>query len=149
MGRSLSEKRPWIAALLVAFATGLGHLYLRRWRRAFGWVAALFVAAVLFSDPTPSNVVTPSGASDLRSALPILFVGVLSVLDAYVLARAQNASARRSVSIGRDDVSGRKRASCPNCGKDLDPELGFCHWCTTELNRRETPRDGRSGTEKR
>jgi len=39
MQRSTSQKRPWLAALLGALVTGFGHLYLRRWRRAVGWLA--------------------------------------------------------------------------------------------------------------
>lgn len=38
-----------------------------------------------------------------------------------------------------DDV---EPAACPECGKDLDPELDFCPWCTAELDRAGPNGDG-------
>jgi endogenous inhibitor of DNA gyrase (YacG/DUF329 family) len=31
-------------------------------------------------------------------------------------------------------VSGAADAECPECGKELDPELDFCPWCTTRFD---------------
>lgn len=126
MGRT-SQKRPWLAALLAALATGLGHLYLRRWRRAFGWLAVLFGATALFVDPATLEALANRNGVDTLSILPILVVGSLSVVDAYVLAHAQNAVARLTV------TSDGQLTHCPNCGKELDSDLEFCQWCTADL----------------
>jgi hypothetical protein len=125
--RTLSRKRPWLAALLAVLATGLGHLYLRRWRRAAGWLAALLAASYVFVDPAAMDAVATGGPVDLVALAPVVFVGSLSALDAYLLAHAQNNLA--SVAVTPDG----ELAECPNCRKEVDPDLDFCHWCTTEL----------------
>ena len=127
MSQSISRKRPWLAALLAVVATGLGHLYLRRWQRALGWLTALFVVAVLFVDPTVLEALANGTPGDLLSRLPLLIVGSLSIIDAYLLAHAQNRVVQSTASPSAE------RAHCPNCGKELDSDLEFCHWCTTEI----------------
>lgn len=44
-----SRKRPWLAAALAFPVTGLGHLYLRRWRRAAGWLLLVGAATVVLT----------------------------------------------------------------------------------------------------
>jgi predicted amidophosphoribosyltransferase len=46
-------------------------------------------------------------------------VTVGSVGDAYVLAR---------------QGSSTDGQHCPSCGKELDEDLDFCHWCTQRLD---------------
>lgn len=128
MDRSTSRKRPWLAALLGVFATGLGHLYLRRWRRAIAWFGILIGVTALFVDPAAVDSLSSGTDVDLEAVAPVLVIGALSVVDAYLLARTHNAVARRS------DTSEGQRADCPNCGKELDPTLEFCHWCTMEFD---------------
>ena len=150
-------KRPWLAALLGTLATGLGHFYLRRWKRGLGWVAVALAVSALLVPPEAARALV-SGGGDLATLAPLLAVGVASVADAYVLARMQQREPRdrggdgasvasesnpksepetgdRSViaagAAGR--VSGSTDAECPECGKELDPELDFCPWCTTRL----------------
>lgn len=137
MGRSISQKRPWLAAVLALFVTGLGHLYLRRWRRALGWLLALFGVSTLFVEPGALEAFASSGAVDPVAMAPVLLVGALSVVDAYLLAHVQNAAGNDPLQsddatdpIGSDDDP----SACPNCGKELDPDLTFCHWCTTEFD---------------
>ncbi|WP_226023732.1 zinc ribbon domain-containing protein [Halomicrobium salinisoli] len=127
MNQSISRKRPWLAALLAAVVTGLGHLYLRRWRRALGWLAAAVGATVLLGEPAALDALASGTAVDPLAAAPSLIVGGLSVVDAYLVARAQNGLARRTTA-----ADGRL-THCPNCGKELDPDLSFCHWCTADL----------------
>ncbi|WP_115862906.1 zinc ribbon domain-containing protein [Halorussus litoreus] len=135
MGQSTSQKRPWLAALLGVVATGLGHLYLRRWRRAFGWLVVLFGAASLFVEPAALEEIATGAAVDPVALAPVLAVAVLSTVDAYVLAHAQNAVAR----LNRD--SDGDLTHCPNCGNELDPDIEFCHWCTADVSDlNETPR---------
>jgi hypothetical protein len=129
VNRTLSRKRPWLAALLGVLATGLGHLYLRRWRRAAGWLAALLAVSYLFVDPTAVQAASVGGGGDvdLVALAPVLAVGSLSALDAYLLARARNALA------GAAAASEDGLARCPNCRGEVDSDLDFCHWCAAEL----------------
>lgn len=131
MNRTLSQKRPWLAALLSVLATGLGHLYLRRWRRAIGWLTALLGVSYVLVDPAALDAAATGGEFEPLELAPVLVVTSLSVLDAYLLARAHNAVARTVVTPDGEF------ANCPNCGKDVDADLTFCHWCTTELPDRD------------
>jgi len=152
---SQREKRPWLAAFLGTLATGLGHFYLRRWKRGLGWFAAAVATSVLFVPPEAARTLL-DGGGDPATLAPVLIVGVASVADAYVLARSRQhrsrvADARRAATggeYGRDDVDGAAAGTatstgekmttdaeetCPHCGKELDPDLDFCPWCTTRL----------------
>ena len=130
MSDSLSRKRPWLAALLAVLATGLGHLYLRRWRRALGWIVALVAVSVLFVDPGTADALLAGNAVDPLAVAPIAVVGGFSVVDAYLLASARNALVQRQAAIEAGQLT-----HCPNCGKELDDDLEFCHWCSTDLER--------------
>lgn len=127
MSWSLSRKRPWLAALLGALVTGLGHLYLRRWWRALGWLATLVGVSTLFVDPSTLEALASGSAVDPFAVAPILIVGILNVIDAYVLALAHNAVVRLSAHPEQGPTH------CPNCGKEVDTDLDFCQWCSTEL----------------
>lgn len=120
-------KRPWLAAVLGILATGLGHIYLRRWRRAVGWLLAAFTTTILFVPPSALETLTTvlrsgSGSVPLVDLLPLLAVGVASVLDAYFVAHTNN---RRVM----EQTMGIQR--CPNCGRQIDPDVSFCQWCAT------------------
>ena len=155
MGRSgTSGKRPWLAALLGTLATGLGHFYLRRWKRGLGWVAVAIAVSAVVVPPEAARALL-SGDGDVATLAPLLAVGVASVADAYVLARMQQREPRdragdgasagptsesespsRGESGGGPAVgrgSGSADAECPECGEELDPDLDFCPWCTTRL----------------
>ncbi|MFC6825782.1 DUF7575 domain-containing protein [Halopelagius fulvigenes] len=125
MQERLSRKRPWLAALLATVATGLGHLYLRRWKRAFGWLAVLFAVTALFVDPSTISALRAGSTVSPSAIAPVLIVGGLSTVDAYLLAHAQNAISRITV------TSNGRFTHCPNCRRELDAELDFCHWCAT------------------
>jgi hypothetical protein len=136
-----SARRPWLAALLGVLATGAGHLYLRRWLRAVGWLALTTAVTVLY---VPEPVLTAATAADtvpLEPFLPTLTVIALSVTDAYLIAKLSNRlhaslgnrGSRPTNTTARDDPDTDDSVDCPHCGKPLDPDLEFCHWCTTDL----------------
>lgn len=127
MGQSNTYKRPWLAALLSAIAMGLGQLYLRRWRRAIGWLVVLLGVNVVFVDQTAVTGAQNGELIAILSLLPVPIAGGLCVFDAYVLAHATNTVREHSAPVATE------HPPCPNCGKELDPELTFCHWCTTEI----------------
>jgi len=43
--------------------TGFGHLYLRRWRRAVGWLAVLFAVSYVFVEPAAIEALAAGGRS--------------------------------------------------------------------------------------
>ncbi|MFB6090772.1 MAG: zinc ribbon domain-containing protein [Halobellus sp.] len=157
--RSRRGKRPWLAALLGTLATGLGHFYLRRWRRGLGWFLAAVITSLAFV-PADAARALLNGGGDPAALFPMFLVGVASVADAYVLARASQREARAQADEsaaeepsddsrpepstatssripgigGTADGEPMDGAACPNCGKELDPDLDFCPWCTTRLD---------------
>lgn len=72
---------------------------------------------------------------DVSDSLPlegtVLLSGVLAlcVVDAYLMGRRINHLVAETERI----AAGQSPNECPNCGKELDPDIEFCHWCTTEL----------------
>lgn len=138
-----STKRPWLAAALGVLATGLGHLYLRRWARALWWITLSFSVTVLFvPDATLDAVVAgTAGRGDLLGLAPVLAVVAASTVDAYLLAHAHNA---RRITVATDGTL----TKCPNCRKELDADIEFCHWCTAEFSDfRVVPPDNEQPTE--
>lgn len=160
VGRSkASGKRPWLAALLGTLATGLGHFYLRRWKRGLGWFAAAVAVSAFFVPPEAARALLSGSGGDITTLAPLLAVGVASVADAYVLARmSQHTASERTGDVPSAEpgpgvetgdgttavagsavpgqVPGSADAECPECGKELDPELDFCPWCTARLDER-------------
>jgi hypothetical protein len=109
---------------------GVGHLYLRRWRRAAAWflvvlgaTAALLAVFVLpelggIADPGAVTAIEPSSLPGIV-VWPVFVLLLFSTLDAHRLA---------TVAPRAGDGP-----TCPSCGKAADPELDFCPWCTIEL----------------
>lgn len=132
----LRDYRPWLAALLGLAVTGLGHLYLRRWKRAALWVGLAFAVSVFFVPADALQSLADGGRMPaLVDLLPVLAVTLLSVVDAFLIGLRQTETAAESAPT--DDGVVR----CPECGREVDSDLGFCHWCTARLNRTESPDD--------
>jgi hypothetical protein len=115
MDRARPSKRPWLAAGLAFAFTGLGHVYLRRWARALGWIGAMAVSTWLF--------VPLSGELTFWTVTPVALVGAFSIVDAYLLAYYRNA--RSQVEVGE---------RCLSCYRNLDSELPFCQWCGADAS---------------
>ena len=128
-----ATRRRWVAALLSLAQPGVGHLYLREWSRGMTWFL-LWAATALFATgitTAPALTVTgltafadrfvsALGALDAIQSLALAAVTGFAVVDAYWLAV-------------RHDERSQEGPTCPVCGKEADPTLDFCHWCTTEL----------------
>lgn len=134
----------WIRALAAAglsvLLPGAGHALLRDWARAalFG---AMFVAtlALLF----PVDAVWSAAADGAVGDVPGIVDAETSTLAQFtfsflVLFAAVDAGLR---GLGlTDGPSGTgDEPACPHCGKPLDDDLTFCHWCTTRLDPEEEP----------
>lgn len=121
------ERRPLVAAALAVPVPGLGHAYARAWIRALLWVA-LFGTSLWFLSPDGAlggslSLETLGGvySADADLLLFVLAVWVMNVVDAYL-------------TTGRLNRRARQEQTCPHCGKELDGDLEFCHWCTTPLD---------------
>jgi len=132
MGRVSLRNNPLLAALLGTVVTGLGHLYLRRWLRALGWLGLTVAASVLFV-PETISALSLGTLTDPFSTLPIVLISAASALDAYLIAKAKVQFDGVQAASGAGPTGGHKSPPCPACGKPVDPDLGFCHWCTTEF----------------
>lgn len=131
--------RPYLAGVLGVVATGLGHLYLRRWLRGVGWLVLAFGITMAF---VPQETLQAMSAGEAMSAradfYPTMAVQLAAAFDAFLLAYRENLGSVGVTAdvdvpvVGDEDVSG-DTVTCPNCGKDVDDDLGFCHWCTTEF----------------
>ena len=94
---SQREKRPWLAAFLGTLATGLGHFYLRRWKRGLGWFAAAVATSVLFVPPEAARTLL-DGGGDPATLAPVLIVGVPESASRHRAAGDQSSSAPSSAS---------------------------------------------------
>ncbi|MFC7134121.1 MULTISPECIES: zinc ribbon domain-containing protein [Salinibaculum] len=134
------RKRPWLAALLAVLYPGLGHIYLRKWGRALLWFVVIITASTFLIPPdaVPSTLsldalVDAGQAVPLPVSLAILTLTFLSMADAYWLARRTAEDVQTGTQGPATTTTDSETQTCPNCGKELDDDLDFCHWCTTEL----------------
>lgn len=128
MTRGTTRKRPWLAAVLGGVVVGGGHIYLRRWRRALGWMILIFGVTLVFVPESALETLNAFEMPPLREVAPMLLVSVLSIADAYAIARLNNARLETATTAeGGDSVR------CPNCGRETDADLAFCHWCSEPL----------------
>lgn len=122
-------RRALVAALLgmlgASFGVaGVGHAYLREWRRGVAWftfvLGAFLVLVSVFTDTS-----TPTDVNSLPVVVlaPVVVLLSLSVFDAYYLARR-----------GPTSRSNPDAVTCPHCGGEVDADLQFCHWCTEPLS---------------
>ena len=139
------QKRPWLAALLSLAHPGLGHLYLREWLRTVLWFGLFISAAAVMIPPealpqTMSIDAYTAAAQNmpLSATIALLAIIVPSMADAYLLAR------RTGTDAGAGAAVGDGTASCPNCGREVDADLEFCHWCTERLDTRPDGPEGGS-----
>jgi len=127
------RNNPLLAALLGTAVTGLGHLYLRRWLRAIGWLGVTIVTYVLFVPESTISSINSGTLTDPFSILPIVLISVVSALDAYLIAKMKTRAEGIQAGTAVGPTGADESPACPACGKPFNPELGFCHWCTIEF----------------
>jgi hypothetical protein len=128
------RKRPWLAAVLAFVYPGLGHVYLREWLRAVLWFGLVVSTSTLLVDQAATAPLQDGFSLDallavsanipIEASVALLAITLLSMADAFWMATRENETT--------EVVEG---TNCPNCGKELDEDIDFCHWCTTELDR--------------
>ena len=141
-------RRPWLAALLALVVSGLGHAYLRRWARAFGWYVAVTAVVFLFVPESAIDGVLAGDPPPVRSVAPAAAVVAASVIDAYVVAHRNNREYERERDATRTradattddaDAPSAETVSCPECGRESDATVDFCQWCAEPLDERDAP----------
>lgn len=130
-----SHRRAVLAAVLAVVYPGLGHVYLREWVRAVAWFGLALLTAVVVVPESTVVALESNGLAALASAsedlpleafLALLAVRLLNAIDAAVLG------------LRPAPVQDPKTVTCPSCGRELDDDLDFCHWCTQPLRTAET-----------
>ncbi|QFU82880.1 zinc ribbon domain-containing protein [Natronorubrum aibiense] len=137
--------RALAAAVLSVIMPGAGHALIRDWLRAIVF-AGLYFSAMLYFFPIElvADATTMTDAMEVLSAetdtisqFVLSFLVLFATIDATFRAAGFPPTGNRS-SDG---------PSCPQCGKELDDDLEFCHWCTTRLEPVESDADAQARDE--
>ncbi|WP_254528101.1 zinc ribbon domain-containing protein [Natrinema gelatinilyticum] len=142
----------WLRALLAAglsvIMPGAGHVLVRDWLRAAIFAGIFLSASALF---LPTEQIAATGPitspnevfeqatimaeeTDAMAQFLLSFIALFAAIDATfrVLSRPGE----------NGDAEG---VTCPECGKEVDEDLEFCHWCTTRLEPKTSDEEpGRS-----
>ncbi|WP_226481112.1 zinc ribbon domain-containing protein [Natrinema amylolyticum] len=132
----------WLRALLAAglsvIMPGAGHVLVRDWLRAalfaglFLSVSALFLPIDQLAAAGPITSVDDINAyadvmaeeTDAMTQFFLSFIALFAAIDATFRALGHSPG-------GTGDTEG---LTCPECGKEIDEDLEFCHWCTARLD---------------
>ena len=151
-----TQLRPVVAAVLALLFPGLGHLVLRRWKRALLWHLTILGGGValflLYDVDVDGSLADPTGvAAGLPTdvALPIALLYGLSAFDAYLVGRTDAAereradataeAIRRHAASGDDgtdvaDVAGSAPSVAAVGGEDGDSPEVECPTCGKETD---------------
>lgn len=128
----MSFRRAAIAGVLAMVYPGLGHLYLREWIRAIAWFGIGIATAALVMPDEAVQAVQSGGFDALLevsrnlptdTVVALLVIRVFTAIDAVLLA----------LRVGPAASEEPEGPVCPNCGREIDGDIDFCHWCTTRL----------------
>ncbi|EMA59895.1 zinc ribbon domain-containing protein [Halorubrum kocurii] len=100
-----SRRRPWLAAALALVVSGLGHAYLRRWARAFGWYVVITATLVFVVPDAAVDGILAGDRPPVVEVAPALVAVAASVVDAYVLAVRNNRKHERRSTAGPTDAA--------------------------------------------
>ena len=149
-----SARRRVVVTALVALGgamigvPGVGHAYLRRWKRSLLWLTVTLGAGIMLISyyvPDPSTLDPfDIGAIPIEVRATLFVITAVSVFDATLLAYLDG---RSESGIGSDEtVVEDGTRSCPHCGKPTDADLDFCTWCTEPLDG-DDPREENTAAE--
>ncbi|MFP8952925.1 zinc ribbon domain-containing protein [Natrialbaceae archaeon A-arb3/5] len=136
----------WFRAILAAglsvLLPGAGHALIRDWLRTLVF-AGLYLSAIAIFFPAPDQLTAAESFSE-SIAMVTDELGTMGQLafSFIVLFAAIDAAFR---ALGFPPNSGASGSAdgptCPECGKELDEDLAFCHWCTTRLEPKNPEED--------
>lgn len=134
----MGRYRPWLAAVLALLVAGLGHAYLRRWRRAFMWFGWIFGSGLVLTAVFADSASAQPAVLAPEILIPLLLLFLMSAIDAFRLGKADLGTQIGGADISSDaPESADAEPTCPHCGKGIDPDLDFCTWCTEPLPQNE------------
>ncbi|SNR47050.1 zinc ribbon domain-containing protein [Halorubrum vacuolatum] len=134
---TLRRRRVWLTVLLAVVVSGLGHAYLRRWGRAFGWYL-LITATLVFIVPEAALDRLISGQRPpIADILPAFIVAVASVVDAYVLAVRNNRAYDRAQRAQTEEYLGGD--SDPTAGEGVGDDPAGSNGIPTGVARQGMP----------
>lgn len=91
------------------------------------WFGAIILTGVLFIPEGVfdgvaglADIPAAAGHVPLDAVIALALIAAFNVVDVYITVKRSNAS-----------IEGVR---CVHCGKVVDEELSFCHWCTTEFS---------------
>jgi hypothetical protein len=106
-----SRRRPWLAAALALVVSGLGHAYLRRWARAFGWYVVITATLVFVVPDAAVDGILAGDRPPVVEVAPALVAVAASVVDAYVLAVRNNREHERRSATGPTEAAPQRSGS--------------------------------------
>ena len=129
----------WMRALAAAglslLVPGAGHALVRAWGRALIFfslfiasIALLFPVEALWDAAGDGAVTDVPGIVEAETSIIAQFTVWFLVLFAAIDAGFH------ALGLSQGPGGGDDGPSCPQCGKPLDDDLSFCHWCTTRLD---------------
>ncbi|GAB7010333.1 DUF7575 domain-containing protein [Halorubrum trueperi] len=119
-----SRRRPWLAAALALVVSGLGHAYLRRWARAFGWYVVITATLVFLVPDAAVEGLFAGDPPPLGEIAPAVLVVSASVVDAYVVAIRNNREHERRTAAVDDIRTGDRGEPSGNASRDEQKESG-------------------------
>ncbi|ELY89569.1 hypothetical protein C483_13623 [Natrialba hulunbeirensis JCM 10989] len=128
----------WLRALVAGgislFLPGAGHALIRDWIRALVF-GGLFIGAAVVFLPT-GEIAAADSVSDSMTAVANETDTITQFLFSFIALFAAIDATFRGLGFppgSNTNADGEGGPSCPECGKELDEDLTFCHWCTTRL----------------
>ncbi|MFC4246813.1 zinc ribbon domain-containing protein [Natribaculum luteum] len=129
----------WIRALAAAVFSvllpGTGHVLLREWVRALLF-AGLYVSALAIFLPV-DQLATTETVTEAMTIVDAEMSRLHQFVLSFIVLFAAVDSALRAMGIPPGSDDGGDEPACPHCGRPLDEDLEFCHWCTTRLDRKD------------
>lgn len=131
----------WLRALLAAglsvFLPGAGHALIRDWFRA-ALFAGLFLSAMILFVPIDqlmaAGPVTSFGdAVEQANAVTAETDPIVQFFLSFISLFAAIDATFRALGFPPGSGDDADEPTCPECGKEIDTDLEFCHWCTARL----------------
>lgn len=123
--------RALVAAGLSVVFPGAGHALLRDWVRALLF-AGLFISALAITLPL-GEVMAASSISDLTALISQDVSQIDRFVLSFVILFAAVDAGLRGANFPPGSNPDTDGPSCPHCGRELDADIDFCHWCTTRI----------------
>ena len=130
----------WLRAILAAglsvILPGAGHVLSRDWLRAVAFAGLFLAASAVLLPIEQLAAAEPASYDEAITQATALADGVDPMAQfflSFIALFATIDAAFRALGYPSGGDETADGTTCPECGKDVDPDLEFCHWCTTRL----------------